>query len=261
MRLRPVRERGRVAGLLPRRRRAVRRAPPPHDAPRPAPDGGQSGGPEALPRQHAQLGRVEPMASRRRAIRRRSEVGLGRRPRGGRVGRLRPVRPGTRRAPDRRRGAQGRGVRGLPRRRPRHAGDLRPGPVPRGDRGPLRREGPRASRRPGAAGLLAARRGAGRPRGRRLPARPARADHQPRDLDDRRPELRRRRPPVRHVRPRRPTRGAATASGWRPTTSSTADGRPTHEFRVPEAARSGPTSPGSASGSTARSGSTTPSSS
>ena len=34
------------------------RAEPPHDAPRPAPDGGQSGGPEALPGQHAQLGRV-----------------------------------------------------------------------------------------------------------------------------------------------------------------------------------------------------------
>ena len=42
LRLRPVRQRGRLAGLLPRRRRRLRRGESAHDAARPTPDGGQS---------------------------------------------------------------------------------------------------------------------------------------------------------------------------------------------------------------------------
>ena len=81
---------------------------PAHDAPGQLRDGSQSARAEALPRQHAQLGAVEPVAPRRGAFRWRSQAGLGRWPRGRRAGQHSgPVAARRGRAADRRGRARG----------------------------------------------------------------------------------------------------------------------------------------------------------
>ena len=151
-----------------------------------------------------------------------------------------PIRPGD--APLRI-GAAGnrRTARTLPRRRHRHAGDLHA----RRSRPPRSRPGSpsKALSRPPDPSLLGCwpldeERG-DRAADSSRPHRRDATDHQPRDLDDRRPEFRRGRAAVRDVRPRQGSHAAATACGWRPTISSTADGRRRTSIRLPEDARSG----------------------
>ena len=225
LRLRAVRRRGRFAGLLPRRRRRLCRGESAHDAARPTAHGSQPAGLEDIPRQYAQLGALEPLASRRRAVRRH-----------------RASRSGST-------AARWRGWK--------HSGPVRPGGAALRI-GAAGQEGvttafldadiamPAIYARALSPAEIAARfadRGLSRPtgpdilacwpldeeRGERAadasPSRAARADHQSGDMDDRRARASMPMCPGsgRTTPPRIPA--AATVCGWPPMTCSTADGR------------------------------------